>query len=147
MSVQVIMDGVSYRLNVRYETLGRSFRLEEGQNAGTMLSGDYTRDLMGTYYDYSMEVEPDITMDPLKSAAAAVVAASVAGVSVELPFSAAAAVVEAAVVSSALAPHPLIRPVAITSVKSIASAFFIMKSPSFFYPFCCCNDSVAFLLQ
>lgn len=59
MSVQVIMDGVSYRLNVRYETLGRSFRLEEGQNAGTMLSGDYTRDLMGTYYDYSMEVEPD----------------------------------------------------------------------------------------
>lgn len=50
MSVQVIMDGVSYRLNVRYETLGRSFRLEEGQNAGTMLSGDYTRDLMGTYY-------------------------------------------------------------------------------------------------
>lgn len=48
MSVQVIMDGVSYRLNVRYETLGRSFRLDEGQNAGTMLSGDYTRDLMGT---------------------------------------------------------------------------------------------------
>ena len=52
MSVQVIMDGVSYRLNVRYETLGRSFRLDEGQNAGKMLSGDYTRDLMGTYYDY-----------------------------------------------------------------------------------------------
>ena len=57
--MQILMDGTTYRLNVRYETLGRSFRLSEGQNAGGMLSGDYTRDLVGTYYDYAMQVEPD----------------------------------------------------------------------------------------
>lgn len=57
--MQIVMDGVTYRLRVRYETLGRRFRIEDGDNAGNMLSGLYKRDLMGTYYDYAMEVEPD----------------------------------------------------------------------------------------
>lgn len=55
----ITMDGVAYRLFVRYESLGRSFRLEDGDNAGKMLSGYQKRDLIGTYYDYSMQVEPD----------------------------------------------------------------------------------------
>ena len=57
--MQIVMDGVTYRLRVRYETMGRSFRIEDGDNAGKMLSGLYKRDLQGTYYDYVMEVEPD----------------------------------------------------------------------------------------
>lgn len=57
--MQILMDGATYHLNVSYETLGRSFRLSEGQNAGYMLSGDYERDLVGTYYDYVMQVQPD----------------------------------------------------------------------------------------
>ena len=55
----IVMDGVTYRLQVRYETLGRSFHLDDGENADYMLSGLYQRDLLGTYYDYTMEVEPD----------------------------------------------------------------------------------------
>lgn len=55
----VILDGTSYSLFVRYETLGRSFHLDDGDNANYMLSGLYQRDLIGTYYDYTMEVEPD----------------------------------------------------------------------------------------
>lgn len=55
----ITMDGVVYRLFVRYESLGRSFRLEDGDNAGKMLSGYQKRDLIGTYYDYSMQVDPD----------------------------------------------------------------------------------------
>lgn len=55
----VILDGTSYSLFVRYETLGRSFHLDDGDNASYMLSGLYQRDLIGTYYDYTMEVEPD----------------------------------------------------------------------------------------
>lgn len=55
----VILDGTSYNLFVRYETLGRSFHLDDGDNANYMLSGLYQRDLIGTYYDYTMEVEPD----------------------------------------------------------------------------------------
>ena len=53
------MDGVTYNLRVRFETITRSFRIEDGQNAGSMLSGLYKRDLVGTFYDYSMEIEPD----------------------------------------------------------------------------------------
>lgn len=57
--MKITMDGTIYRLRVRFETLGRSFRIEDGDNAGTMLSGLYKRDIVGTYYDYSMQVEPD----------------------------------------------------------------------------------------
>ena len=57
--MKVIMDSVTYRLRVRFESLGRSFRVEDGDNAGSMLSGYYQRDVIGTYYDYTMAVEPD----------------------------------------------------------------------------------------
>lgn len=57
--MKITMDGTIYRLRVRFETLGRSFRIEDGDNAGTMLSGRYQRDIVGTYYDYTMQVEPD----------------------------------------------------------------------------------------
>lgn len=55
----IVMDQVTYHLRVKYETIGRSFHLDDGDNADYMLSGLYKRDLLGTYYDYSMEVEPD----------------------------------------------------------------------------------------
>lgn len=55
----IVMDGVTYNVRIRYETLTRSFHLDEGENAGIMLSGLYKRDLLGTYYDYVMEVEPE----------------------------------------------------------------------------------------
>ena len=57
--MKIVMDGTTYRLRVKFKTLGRSFRVEDGDNAGDMLSGLYKRDVIGTYYDYSMEVEPD----------------------------------------------------------------------------------------
>ena len=55
----IVMDQIEYHLRVNYETLGRSFHLDDGENADYMLSGLYKRDLLGTYYDYAMEVEPD----------------------------------------------------------------------------------------
>lgn len=53
------MDGVHYRVRVVYDTLQESARLPDGPNAGDMLSGRYERDLVGTYYDHQMDVEPD----------------------------------------------------------------------------------------
>lgn len=55
----IVMDQVTYHLRVKYETIGRSFHLDDGENADYMLSGLYKRDVIGTYYDYTMEVEPD----------------------------------------------------------------------------------------
>ena len=55
----VTMDGTQYQVRVKIGSLGRSFRIGEGDNSSTMLSGLYDRDILGTYYDYEMEVEPD----------------------------------------------------------------------------------------
>lgn len=55
----ITMDGVTYQVRVKYNSLEQSFRLEDGPNAGTMMSGLRERDLLGTYYDYSLSVEPD----------------------------------------------------------------------------------------
>lgn len=55
----ITMDNQHYRVRVRFETLGRSFRIPEGPNAGEMMSGRFELDSRGTYYDYEMQVEPD----------------------------------------------------------------------------------------
>ena len=55
----VVMDGVTYRVRVRIGTLEQSFHIDDGDAAGTAISGADIRDIIGTYYDYSMEVEPD----------------------------------------------------------------------------------------
>ena len=59
------MDGIDYDVRVVYNTLVRSFELIEGENAATMLSGRYERDLIGTGYSFSMGIEPN----PLNRAA------------------------------------------------------------------------------
>ena len=55
----ITMDGVPYRLRVKLGTLRRSFRIEESERSGMVKSGEAFRDLIGTYYDYAMDVEPD----------------------------------------------------------------------------------------
>ena len=55
----VELDGKQYRVRVKIKTLRRAFRIEESERSGVVKSGAYFRDIIGTYYDYSMEVEPD----------------------------------------------------------------------------------------
>ena len=55
----ILMDGVTYRVRVVYNTLVRAFELVEGPVHGDMLSGRHERDLIGTKYTYEMGVEPD----------------------------------------------------------------------------------------
>lgn len=57
--MKITMDGRTYELRVKLGTLEESFRIEDGPNAGTMLSGDESRDVVGTYYEHSMAIEPD----------------------------------------------------------------------------------------
>lgn len=59
----VELDGKKYKVRVKIKTLERSFRIEDSDRSGKVKSGRYFRDIIGTYYDYSMEVEPDPT-DP-----------------------------------------------------------------------------------
>ena len=50
------MDGKNYRVRIIFPSVEETARLEEGVNAGTMLSGRDERDLMGTYYDHELSV-------------------------------------------------------------------------------------------
>lgn len=55
----ITMDGKTYRVRIIYTSVGENARLVEGPNAGDMLSGRRERDLVGTYYDHTLSVEPD----------------------------------------------------------------------------------------
>lgn len=51
------VDGTSYNVKVPVEGLKRSFDILDGPNAGRMLSGLMTRDIIGTYYNYELQIE------------------------------------------------------------------------------------------
>lgn len=55
----VTMDGRQYRVRVKIKSLRRFFRIEEDDRSSMVKSGAYFRSIIGTYYDYAMEVEPD----------------------------------------------------------------------------------------
>lgn len=52
------LDGVEYP-SVHVTSLKRSFSILDGPNSGRALSGDMIRDVIGTYYNYSIDVKPD----------------------------------------------------------------------------------------
>lgn len=53
------MDGRTYRVRAKFDSLEEYATLKEGLNAGDMLSGDHERDLDGTYLSHALDVEPD----------------------------------------------------------------------------------------
>ena len=57
--MNLIMDGVTYRVRLPYPGMTRSFSLVEGQNKGVAISQRKIRDLKGTGYTYTLAVEPD----------------------------------------------------------------------------------------
>ena len=54
MITQFLMDGISY--NVQVMSLKRSFEIKEAIAAKYTQSGDIYRDLVGTYYNYTITV-------------------------------------------------------------------------------------------
>lgn len=56
---ELTVDGVTYKVRVRFGTLDNEFEIREGDNAGYAQNGREIRDIIGTAYSYSMEVEPN----------------------------------------------------------------------------------------
>ena len=56
---RITVDGIDYRVNLKYATLVRSFALKEGNNQGDALTGRVIRDVLGTVYDYEIGIEQD----------------------------------------------------------------------------------------
>ena len=51
------MDGVSYNVIVPEGGLKRQGRVLDGESVGRMLSGRMMRDIVGTYYNYAMQLD------------------------------------------------------------------------------------------
>lgn len=55
----ISIDDTFYHVKVRFQSLSRAFNIVEGNNAGRALSARTIRDVLGTSYSYTMDVEPD----------------------------------------------------------------------------------------
>lgn len=51
------VDGVSYS-KLHVVSLKRSFAVLDGENAGRTMDGAMQRDVIGTYYNYALEIDP-----------------------------------------------------------------------------------------
>lgn len=57
MTSVLSLDGKAYP-NLHVVSLKRLFAVLDGDNAGRVMTGAMTRDIIGTYYNYSMEIDP-----------------------------------------------------------------------------------------
>lgn len=58
MRKPLIVDGIAYP-GIHVTRLRRSFSVLDGENAGRVMTLDMVRDVGGTFYNYSMTVDPD----------------------------------------------------------------------------------------
>lgn len=81
------IDGKAYS-GIGVEHLQRSFRIPDGPLAGEMLSGDYERDLIGTYYDYDLLISVSDLSSNEYDALFETLSAPVNSHTVEMPYGA-----------------------------------------------------------
>lgn len=82
----ITVDGIRYNVHVEYGSIKRAFGFVEGNNAGMMLTGRDTRDILGTGYSYSMTFEQDPAHADDYDALYEVLSAPVDSHSVTLPY-------------------------------------------------------------
>lgn len=82
----LVIDGVEYRVRIVYGSLTRSFSILEGPNSGTALTGKAIRDIVGTTYNYSLQVEPDYRFPDDYDDLYEVISSPVESHSIELPY-------------------------------------------------------------
>ena len=62
ISYPITMDGVTYS-TLHVVSLKRSFSVLDGENAGRVQTGRMDRDIIGTYYNYQVEIDPDASRE------------------------------------------------------------------------------------
>lgn len=58
ISLPITLDGVTYP-HIRVMSLKRSFSVLDGENAGRLMTGEMERDIIGTFYNYAAEIDPE----------------------------------------------------------------------------------------
>lgn len=57
MSTALQVDGVSYNVLIPRDGLKRSGQILDGENAGRLQTGRMERDIIGTYYNYTLTID------------------------------------------------------------------------------------------
>lgn len=55
----ITLDGTTYDVRIVYGSIKRAFSVIDGQNAGQSITNRKIRDVVGTEYTYTMQVEPN----------------------------------------------------------------------------------------
>lgn len=79
------VDGIGYP-GLHVVSLKRSFSVLDGENAGRVMSFDMVRDVGGTFYNYSMEFDPDQSSPEEYDAFYEVISAPVDCHTIEVPY-------------------------------------------------------------
>ena len=58
ISMPITLDGTTYP-HIHFMSIKRTFQVLDGENAGRVIDGAMDRDVIGTYYNYSVEVDSD----------------------------------------------------------------------------------------
>lgn len=58
ISYPLTIDGRTFP-NIRVMSIKRSFSVLDGENAGRVMTGAMERDIIGTFYNYSVEIDAD----------------------------------------------------------------------------------------
>lgn len=97
MTIRV--DGVEYRVRVEYKSMKRAFEIVEGDNSGVSLTARKIRDILGTSYTYTMNIEPDLKYPEDYDNLYAVLSKPVASHEITLPYGQTTITFDAAIVS------------------------------------------------
>lgn len=100
MSVFTI-DGKAYNVFVPADGIRRDGRILDGKNAGRTLSGSMIRDIVGTYYNYSISIDADNTDSAEYDELYNVITAPVDSHLLEVPYGQTTLVFEAYITSAA----------------------------------------------
>lgn len=79
------VDGVSYP-GINVLSLKRKFNVMDGENAGRVMDGSMKRDIIGTYYSYSMEIASDYSDLREYDALYEVISSPVDSHTIEVPY-------------------------------------------------------------
>lgn len=85
ISYPITLDGVAYP-TIHVKKLTRSFSVLDGQNAGRMQDGVMQRDIIGTYYNYSVELDADAADRPEYDVFFETISAPVASHTLVVPY-------------------------------------------------------------
>ena len=85
ISYPIKLDGVTYS-TLHVTKLTRNFSVLDGENTGRVMSGNMVRDVIGTFYNYSVEIDPDAASRADYDAFYWAISAPVESHTLEVPF-------------------------------------------------------------